>query len=51
MPFKSESQRKYMWKKHPEIARKWTEKYGSEPMKRKKRDNGFFGHTKCQKLF
>lgn len=24
MPFKSESQRKFMWAKHPEIARKWT---------------------------
>ncbi len=29
MPFKSEKQRKYLWKHEPEIARKWTNKYGS----------------------
>ena len=31
MPFKSEKQRKFMWAKHPEIARRWTDKYGSKP--------------------
>jgi hypothetical protein len=30
MPFKSEKQRKFMWAKHPDIARRWTEKYGSK---------------------
>jgi hypothetical protein len=30
MPFKSEKQRKFLWSQHPEIARKWTEKYGSK---------------------
>lgn len=29
MPFKSESQRKFMWAKHPKIAKKWAKKYGS----------------------
>lgn len=29
MPFKSEKQRRYLWAKHPEIARRWTRKYGS----------------------
>lgn len=29
MPFKSESQRRYLWAKHPEIAKRWTKKYGS----------------------
>lgn len=29
MPFKSEKQRKFLWAKHPEIAERWTEKYGS----------------------
>ncbi len=24
MPFTSEKQRKFMWAKHPEIAKKWT---------------------------
>ena len=23
MPFKSEKQRKYLWKNHPEIAQRW----------------------------
>ena len=25
MPFKSEKQRKYLWKNHPKIARDWTD--------------------------
>lgn len=29
MPFESERQRRYMWAKHPDIARRWTKKYGS----------------------
>jgi hypothetical protein len=31
MPFQSESQRRYLWAKHPEVARRWTDKYGSRP--------------------
>lgn len=31
MPFKSESQRRYMWKNHPKIAKKWAHKYDSKP--------------------
>jgi hypothetical protein len=31
MPFISEKQRKFMWAKHPHLARKWTEE-----MKRKR---------------
>lgn len=30
MPFKSEKQRRYLWMKHPEIARRWSKKYGSD---------------------
>jgi|TARA_R100001244_G_scaffold9981_2_gene12026 hypothetical protein len=37
MPFKSEEQRRYLWKHHPKIAREWTEKYGSKPKKKKKK--------------
>lgn len=37
MPFKSEKQRRYMWMKHPDIARRWTEEYGSKPKKSKKK--------------
>ena len=29
MPFKSKKQEKYLWAKHPEIARKWEKKYGT----------------------
>ena len=37
MPFKSEKQRRYLWKNHPKIARDWTETYGSKPKKKKKK--------------
>ena len=38
MPFKSEKQRRYLWSQKPEIAKKWTKKYGSKiTPKRKKR--------------
>ena len=36
MPFKSEKQRRYLYAKEPEIARRWTEKYGSKARKKKK---------------
>jgi len=29
MPFKSESQRKFMWAKKPALAKKWSDKYGT----------------------
>jgi len=35
MPFKSEKQRRWMWRNKPDMARKWTEKYGSKPKKSK----------------
>lgn len=38
MPFKSEKQRRYMWAKHPEIARRWTKKYGSTIVSGKKKE-------------
>ena len=34
MPFKSEKQRKFLWANEPEIAKKWTAKYGSNPVKK-----------------
>ena len=37
MPFKSEKQRKYLWKNHPKIAKDWTETYGSKPVGKRKR--------------
>lgn len=30
MPFRSERQRRFLWAKHPEIAKRWTKKYGSK---------------------
>lgn len=30
MPFKSVKQRRYMFAKHPEIAKRWVKKYGSK---------------------
>lgn len=40
MPFKSEKQRRFMFSQHPEIAKRWTKKYGSKPMPPYKRKNG-----------
>jgi hypothetical protein len=37
MPFKSVKQRKYMFAKHPAIAKKWVKKYGSKVRKGKKK--------------
>lgn len=37
MPFRSAKQRRYMWAKHPKIAKRWTAKYGSKPRGKKKR--------------
>ena len=33
MPFKSEKQRRYLWANEPEIARDWTDTYGSRIQK------------------
>ena len=41
MPFKSEAQRKYLWANEPEIARDWTDTYGSEIHKAKGGRIGF----------
>jgi hypothetical protein len=29
-PFKSEKQRRWMWKNKPEMAKEWAKKYGSK---------------------
>ena len=40
MPFRSARQRRYLYSKHPEIAKRWAKKYGgkvvSKPKKRSK---------------
>ena len=30
MPFKSEAQRRYLWMKHPKIARRWAKEYPNQ---------------------
>jgi len=37
MPFRSEKQRKYLWKFHPDIAKRWTKEHGSKPVGKKKK--------------
>lgn len=37
MPFRSEAQRKYLFKFHPALAKRWTAEYGSKPVKAKVR--------------
>jgi hypothetical protein len=36
MPFKSARQRRYMYAKHPKIAKRWATKYGTKPRGKKK---------------
>jgi|TARA_R110002020_G_scaffold225204_1_gene435318 hypothetical protein len=36
MPFRSEKQRRYLWKKKPQIAKRWAKAYGSKPKKKKR---------------
>lgn len=40
MPFKSEKQKKFMFANHPEIAKRWTKKYGSKPRKYRRKRKG-----------
>lgn len=37
MPFKSEKQRVFMFSRHPDIAKRWVEKYGSKIKKKKEK--------------
>jgi hypothetical protein len=40
MPFVSEAQRKFLWKKHPEIAERWAKEFpnqGKLPKHKKKK--------------
>ena len=30
MPFKSEAQRRYLWLKHPDVAKKWAHEPGAK---------------------
>lgn len=37
MPFRSAKQKRFMWAKHPDIAERWTEEYGSKIVKKKRK--------------
>jgi len=37
VPFKSEKQRRYLWKNEPKIAKEWTKMYGSKVVGKKKK--------------
>lgn len=42
-PFESESQRRFLWAKHPEIAKRWAHEYPGQknlPMHKKKTGMG-----------
>lgn len=49
MPFKSEKQRRFLWAKHPEIAKRWTAEYGSAPESRTKEFEYGHGKKKAKK--
>ena len=49
MPFKSEKQRRYLWMHEPEVARKWSEKYGSTPVSNKSRASALKHDNKGRK--
>jgi len=36
MPFKSEKQRRYLWANEPQVAQRWSDKYGSKPQPKQK---------------
>lgn len=36
MPFKSAKQRRFMYAKHPKIAKRWAKKYGTKIRRKKK---------------
>lgn len=38
MPFKSEKQRRFLWAKRPDIAKRWTSEYGSAIKRRLNRE-------------
>lgn len=46
MPFASEKQRRYLWANEPEVAKRWTDKYGSKPKKKKKKFSDIAGEMK-----
>lgn len=40
MPFRSKKQRRWLWANRPDIARRWTKRYGSRPKAKKSKKSG-----------
>jgi len=40
MPFKSDKQRKWMWKNKPEMAKEWAREEKAKKRKKRRRKNG-----------
>ncbi len=51
MPFQSEAQRRYLWKFHPDIAKRWAEEYPNQKNlpKHKKKKNKWDNYRKKKK--
>lgn len=45
MPFKSEAQRRWLWRNHPEVAKKWQKKYGTGSYTRPERETNYEGKS------
>jgi len=41
VPFKSESQRRFLWARHPEVAKRWAAKYDTPKNLPRKKARGF----------
>ena len=39
MPFRSKRQRRYMFARHPKIAKRWAKKYGTKIRRKKSKKN------------
>ena len=44
MPFKNSKQRAYLYANKPEVAKRWTAKYGSKIVKKKKPSKKNYSH-------
>lgn len=52
MPFKSKAQQRFMFVRHPKIAKRWVKKYGvPKNLPEHKKDKGFYAHSLNQSLF
>ena len=48
MPFESEKQRRYMWAKHPKIARRWANEEKKKGSEYSNKHAGAHARTSCE---